>query len=505
MNSQKIEHFLGILATILIATGILFYAYNEPNRLTSAQDAQLQTDLDEAMTLYAENCSVCHNLAGEGIGANPPLDNPGLKDADPTNLFKIISRGLYGTSMPAWNVSDGGGLSDYQVGELVDLIRVGDWQETSDHVVNLGLAPMVPRATDPDPEILAGLADMPGGETLTLGVTVYAQQCVACHGADGLGTNLAPALNAPAVREQPLGDLDRILRNGVAGTLMAGWENVLTDEEIDAVITLITQWDQVDEGAIPEPEAPLPVTEESLALGADLYTANCSRCHATEGQGTPRAPSLNVKGYLESTNDAALQQIITLGVPGTSMPAWGDKILESEIQALVGFIRSWEATAPAVAEPARGGGGGPWWQTEGGSPPGRGGKGHEQSGPPAEASQEQGAITEEGVSAEDAHGPGEEAQGHEMATPQAHEEGQGGPPEGAGPGQEHDHAAEETPPWAAEESQSWWETMDARAWWVVLSVAIMALVLITSALFGLWRLPAPEGIDTEPPASLDDD
>ncbi|MEA2007781.1 MAG: c-type cytochrome, partial [Chloroflexota bacterium] len=440
----------------------------------------------------------CHNLAGEGIGANPPLDNPGLKDADPTNLFKIISRGLYGTSMPAWNVSDGGGLSDYQIGELVDLIQFGDWEETHDRVINLGLAPMVPRVTEPDAEILAGFADMPGGDTLTLGVTVYAQQCVACHGADGLGTDLAPALNAPEVKATPLDELERIIRSGVPSTLMAGWEKVLTDEEISATITLITQWDQVAVGAIPTPDEPLPVTEESLALGADLYAANCSRCHATEGQGTPRAPSLNVKGYLEATNDAALQQIITLGVPGTSMPAWGDKMLESEIQALVGFIRSWEATAPAVAEPARGGGGGPWWQTEGGSPPGRGGKGHEQGGPPADVDHEQETIAEEGVPAEDVHEPGAEAQGHEIATPQAHEEGQGGPPAEAGQGQEHDHTAGETPPWMVEESQSWWEAMDARAWGLVLGSAIIALALMTAAFWGLSRMPVPAKDENEP-------
>jgi hypothetical protein len=34
---------------------------------------------------------------------------------------------------------------------------------------------------------------------------------------------------------------------------------------------------------------------------------------------------------------------------------------EAEIQAIVGFIRQWESTAPEVAVPAKGGGGGPPW------------------------------------------------------------------------------------------------------------------------------------------------
>ena len=82
-------------------------------------------------------------------------------------------------------------------------------------------------------------------------------------------------------------------------------------------------------GAIPAPDRPVPVTEESLALGSQLFSQNCSRCHGPEGQGTPRAPSLNVKSYLANTNDAAMQQIITLGVPGTAMPAWGDRLADA--------------------------------------------------------------------------------------------------------------------------------------------------------------------------------
>ncbi len=496
MNSPKTETFLGMLATALIAAGLLLYAFDEPARLESAQAAQLQTDLDEAMTLYAENCSVCHGLAGEGIGPNPSLDNPGLSESDPGTLFKIITRGLYGTSMPAWGLDDGGPLSDYQIGELVDLTRFGDWQATQDRVVNLGLAPLVPFAAEPDPEILEDLADMPEGDILAQGITVYAQQCVACHGADGLGTSLAPPLNDPAVSTQSIEELERTLLYGVPGTLMAGWENALSSEEVNAVVTLMTQWDQVDAGAIPTPEVPIPVTTESLAMGADLYAANCSRCHADAGQGTQRAPSLNVKGYLEETSDAAFQQIITLGVPETSMPAWGDKMTEAEIQAIVGFMRAWEPTAPEVAEPVRGGGG-PWWQTEGDSSPGRGGKGNgrggqptgasvsedaagvavgrdsagEQPGPPVWAGQDAADHTEGIMPADGVFGPGSSAPPAGASPPAGVEgvaadhtpaAGQGGPPEDSvSPGldsmaadQTHKEGPGGLPEWAAANSET---------------------------------------------------
>lgn len=388
INFRLLEHTIGLLALFLMAVGLFLYAIQEPERIQSAQAAQLSTDLDEAMTLYAQNCSVCHGLAGEGIGATPALTRPELKIVERDYLTKVISRGLYGTAMPAWSKVDGGALSDYQIDILVSLIQNGDWQQTQDRVVNLGLAPLVPFTAQPDPALLEQAGSKPGGEELVHGIEVYAVQCVACHGADGLGTSLAPALNDDQVREKDISEIERIIRNGVSGTLMAAWNNTLTDEEVAALVTLISRWDEIPDGAIPAPDRPVAVTAESLQLGADLYAQSCSRCHGADGQGTPRAPSLNVKGYLAETNDTALQQIITLGVAGTSMPAWGDRLTDAEIQAIVGYIRSWEPTAPEVATPARGGG--PWWSKgngggtgdmpSGGLPPGAGGRGRNNNG-----------------------------------------------------------------------------------------------------------------------------
>ncbi|MBN1667839.1 MAG: c-type cytochrome, partial [Anaerolineales bacterium] len=372
VSARSVELTIALVAVLMIISGVFLYAFNEPARLDGALAAQIDTDLDHAMTLYAENCAVCHGIAGEGIGSNPALDLAALRATDFDSLYKIIARGLYGTAMPAWSQVDGGPLSDYQLTQLVLLIQEGNWAATQDRVVNLGLAPLIPFATEPDPAVLASLAQLPGGEALAAGITVYAQECVACHGPDGAGTNLAPALNDPAVREKTIVELERAIRSGISGTLMAGWENVLDDEQIAAVLNLILNWETVPAGAVPEPERPVAVTAESLALGSELYAASCASCHGPEGQGTPRAPALNVKGYLAETSDPVLEQIITLGVPGTAMPAWGDRMSAAEIQAIVGFVRAWEPTAPEVAEMARGGGG-PWWQTGASSPAGQSG------------------------------------------------------------------------------------------------------------------------------------
>lgn len=362
-RSHRLEILIGTIATGLIMLGLAAYILFEPNRIETAQAHTLGIQLDDAMSLYAENCAVCHGLAGEGIGSTPPLNNPALQTMDARELFKTIARGRFNTAMPAWSQEDGGPLSDYQIDELVNLVQSGDWNATQDRVVNLGLAPLVPFTTEPDPALLEQVGALPDGATLQTAVKIFAAQCVSCHGADGLGTKIAPALNDPLVREKTAEELSRTVTFGSAGTLMAGWNNVLQPEEISAMVMLIQRWDEVPAGTIPAPDVPIPTTAESIALGGDLYTANCSRCHGPEGQGTQRAPSLNVKSFLTDTSDLAMEQIITNGVPGTAMPAWGTRMTEADIQAIVGFIRQWEATAPEVASPVRGGGGPPWRQT----------------------------------------------------------------------------------------------------------------------------------------------
>lgn len=457
LPTASLEVLIGTLATGMIVAGLMLYALLEPQRIESAQASQLAWDLDDAMTVYAENCSVCHGLAGEGIGATPPLDNPALSQSDSQSLTKIIARGLYGTSMPAWSLEDGGPLSDYQIDQLVQLIQHGDWQATQDRVVNLGLAPLVPFTAEPNTNILESLKSLPDSEPLVQGVTLYAENCVACHGPDGIGTTLAPALNDPAVGQKTSEEIVRTIQLGVPGTLMAGWEKTLDVEQIQALATLISRWDEVPTGAIPAPDQPIPVTEESLALGSELYATSCANCHGPEGQGSQRAPSLNVKSFLAETNDQAIQQIVTLGVPDTAMPAWGDRMTEAEIQAIVGFMRSWEPTAPEVATPTRVRG--PWWRNAGG--PGL------PSGGTHPASQGGGSGAAQGKVG--GQGAGQPAAGHTQGTGQV-------------PGANS--------PWA-EPQPAWWQTLDPRSVALIGLVAALALGMIGASLLRLRRLPPP--------------
>lgn len=358
---KHLEPLIGLMALALIVAGLGFLIVREPTRIPTAQEQLLALQVDEAMTLYAENCAVCHGARGEGIGAFPALDKETVRQISYDDLNKVIARGLYNTAMPAWSEAEGSILSDYQISELVALIQAGDWNLTAERVESLGLTPTMPFTVEPDAEKLNLVANLPNGQILTQAISLYAEHCIACHGADGLGTSLAPALQSPSVSQKDPTELNRAIALGIPGTLMSAWKNRLSESEISALVTLIKEWEQIPAGVLPEPELRVDLSPANLAQGEQLYAANCSRCHGIEGQGTPRGPVLNVKSFLTETSNSAIQQIIRDGINGTAMISWGDRLTESEILAIVAHLRNWEATAAEIANPTQMRGGGPPW------------------------------------------------------------------------------------------------------------------------------------------------
>jgi mono/diheme cytochrome c family protein len=90
------------------------------------------------------------------------------------------------------------------------------------------------------------------------------------------------------------------------------------------------------------------------ALGRQLFAANCSECHGDNGTGGGAAPTLDSKEFLEKTSDAQIQALISAGVSGTDMPAWGldygGTMTDEQVRQLTTFIRSRQAKAPSVPD-----------------------------------------------------------------------------------------------------------------------------------------------------------
>ena len=74
-----------------------------------------------------------------------------------------------------------------------------------------------------------------------------------------------------------------------------------------------------------------------------LYKENCSACHGEDGSGGPALDLANPK-YQALVDDASLRRLITYGMPGTEMPAFGESaggfLTPQQVDTLVGGMRS---------------------------------------------------------------------------------------------------------------------------------------------------------------------
>jgi len=96
--------------------------------------------------------------------------------------------------------------------------------------------------------------------------------------------------------------------------------------------------------------------------GATIFSAICSGCHGSRGQGK-RAPgrqtfpAISSPDFLRLVPDEFLLETVTLGRPGRKMPAWGKKdggLRPAEISQAVEYLRqlAGSAAVPAAEEPA---------------------------------------------------------------------------------------------------------------------------------------------------------
>jgi mono/diheme cytochrome c family protein len=348
---------LGFLGTLLIVAALGIAIVREPARQVQAAETIRTAAVAEGLDLYATNCVACHGAAGEGMAAYPALDNEGVRLMDAEDLFRTIERGRYNTAMAAYSTEEGGIFTEMQVHSLVALIQDAPWGAVALRVEELGLTPPPVAAVVLDDALIADIQALPDGDILASGLYVYAENCVACHGANGEGATLAPVLNSDDLRNRLTdADMERIVTQGVPGTLMAGWERALPAAAIEAVTVLLRRWPELAAAGVALPAvdvAPIDMSPEAVASGAKLYDILCTQCHGVGAYGSPLAPALNDLTFLSQTPDAAIQQIIAGGVPGTSMPAWGGYLTEADMAAITAYLRIMEATASAAAPAQR--------------------------------------------------------------------------------------------------------------------------------------------------------
>jgi len=202
----------------------------------------------------------------------------------------------------------------------------------------------------------AGLAQPGDVET---GEQIYFQRCVLCHGEEGDGLGPAADRLNPPPRDFTAGtykikttgfddmvpnddDLFRMIDEGMPGTAMPGWGDVLGVQEIWDAVAYIktfsgydeeTPSDQLDYGE------QVPSSPESIAKGEKLFhdQERCTECHGRDGKGNaskrlkddngertwPR--NLTKPWSFRASNDPRdIFTRISIGIAGTQMPAFAD-------------------------------------------------------------------------------------------------------------------------------------------------------------------------------------
>ena len=89
------------------------------------------------------------------------------------------------------------------------------------------------------------------------------------------------------------------------------------------------------------------VSTKAVATGKTLF-GTCAACHGADAQGRIGiGPRIASESYLAAASDDFLLQTIREGREGTTMVAWKDRFTDSQLEALVAYLRSLHDVEPA--------------------------------------------------------------------------------------------------------------------------------------------------------------
>lgn len=326
---------------IHLASTLLFASLVSIASGTLAGERPLKNGASNPDVLYHNYCSVCHGDRGDGNSraknslVPPPKDFTRAPELTRDTMITIITHGKPGTAMSAWKTQ----LDTKEIAALADYIRATFMQ------VSL------------DPKLQRGR-------------TIYAQNCMVCHGERGQGAQGAaglipardfttPQARAELTRERML----NAVTQGRPNTAMAAFANRLPAADIEAVVDYVRSGlmlpatsgisgtnahagrkdSQSSEGMN------LPFANGligDMAKGEKFYMANCATCHGAKGDGKgPRAYFINPKprnfidkNFRLAFNRPAIYTAVHDGRLGAEMPAWSKVLNEQEMTDVSEFV-----------------------------------------------------------------------------------------------------------------------------------------------------------------------
>lgn len=295
--------------------------------------------------LYVDQCSQCHEITdlvsadpiglrnaliqGQAFTPHADVDIPNwsedLSEAERTALLNFLVA-PDGQRLYTVDCSPCHGTSIAYAGSEEDLRTI-----ISQGGLHLDMPPWREKLSSDQLDVLARYVVNPG--EASEGEDLFIANCASCHGE-----------RVPIV--QDFESARSIIAEGGPHQTMPVWGDVLTDEQMDALVSYTFDAAQ----------------GTSLELGQELFASNCSSCHGDFGEGGANparagdiiAP-ISTAEYLKTRDDATLRAIIAQGQPNFGMSpfssSFGGPLDDDQIDELVAYIRAWEANPPVELPP----------------------------------------------------------------------------------------------------------------------------------------------------------
>ncbi len=192
-------------------------------------------------------------------------------------------------------------------------------------------------------------------EVLEFG-TLYAENCAACHGAEGRGGAAIALANPVYLAIADDADIRKITANGVPGTAMPAFAEsaggMLTGAQIDVITKEIrSRWGKqriLDTATAP---SYAPKSTGDAQRGEVAYMTYCESCHGPSGGGGRKGSAITDDSFLALVSDQGLRTIVITGRPELGAPDWrgnvpGRPMSDQEVSDVVAWLASRRAQNP---------------------------------------------------------------------------------------------------------------------------------------------------------------
>jgi mono/diheme cytochrome c family protein len=186
--------------------------------------------------------------------------------------------------------------------------------------------------------------------------TLYAQNCAACHGAEGRGGASIALANPVYLAIVDENALHNVVANGVRGTSMPAFAQsaggLLTDEQINVITSgIFSRWGRKEILGGTNPPSYAGKTKGDATHGQIVFGTYCASCHGPEGQGGSKGSAISNDSFLALVSDQGLRTIVITGRPELGAPDWrgnvpGKPMSDQEITDVVAWLASRRVQSP---------------------------------------------------------------------------------------------------------------------------------------------------------------